>query len=82
MPPKIDRKKCTKCGICVDHCPEDVFVQAKKRIPKVKYPDECWHCGACLIDCKPGAVHLELPLCMRLIPEPYREEIRAPVKEY
>jgi adenylylsulfate reductase subunit B len=82
MPIKIDTKKCTKCGICVDHCPEDVFVQTKGKYPKVKYPDECWHCGACMIDCEPGAIHIELPLFMRLIPEPYKGEIEEPVKEY
>ena len=82
MPAKIDLKKCVKCGTCVDHCPEDVIVMTKAKVPKVKYPDECWHCGACMIDCKAKAIHIELPLFMRLVPEPYKGNIPEPVREY
>lgn len=64
MPPKIDQKKCKTCNICVDICPLDVF-KAGERIPVVAYPDECWHCGACVMDCPENAIKLVLPLPIR-----------------
>lgn len=67
MPPVFDREKCAGCGICADVCPEDViFMADKDEIPKILYPDECWHCAACVIDCPKQAVRLYIPLPMRL----------------
>jgi adenylylsulfate reductase subunit B len=63
MPP-VFNKKCTKCFKCVEICPGDVLREGKEN-PIVGYPDECWHCGACMMDCKFGAVRLNLPLWMR-----------------
>ena len=64
MPPIIDDKKCTACGICVDMCPQDVFFDSKEgEIPVVAYPEECWHCDACVLECPvEGAVRLRIPL--------------------
>jgi adenylylsulfate reductase subunit B len=81
MPPKFDYDKCKNCGVCVDICPEDVLVLNNEKYPEVKYPYECWHCASCVIDCKENAVHLELPLFMRLIPEPYEYEKTKVIKE-
>jgi adenylylsulfate reductase subunit B len=64
MPPKIDIELCTGCNICVDICPMDVLKEGE-RVPVVAYPDECWHCGACVMDCPKKAVRLVLPLPMR-----------------
>jgi adenylylsulfate reductase subunit B len=64
MPPKIDIELCTGCNICVDICPMDVLKEGE-RVPVVAYPDECWHCGACMMDCPKKAVRLALPLPMR-----------------
>ena len=64
MPPIIDDKKCTACGTCVDMCPQDVFFGSKEgEIPVVTYPEECWHCDACVLECPvEGAVKLRIPL--------------------
>lgn len=63
MPPIIDEESCNACGICADICPTDVFgVVAKKETPKIKYPEECWHCNACVLDCKQEAITLRIPL--------------------
>jgi len=63
MPPIIAKEKCNACGTCVDICPTDVFRVAGKRTPPlVKYPEECWHCNACVLDCRQSAVTLRLPL--------------------
>jgi adenylylsulfate reductase subunit B len=63
MPPIIINEKCMVCGICADICPTDVFrISKKKEIPDIKYPDECWHCNACVLDCKEEAIKLRIPL--------------------
>lgn len=63
MPPVIDLEKCTACCLCDEHCPLDV-IYMNGEIPEVRYPDECWHCGACRQDCPTGAVDIEFTLEM------------------
>ncbi len=63
MPPIINRERCNGCGICVEICPTDVLRAVnKKEPPEVKYPEECWHCNACVLDCKQSAITLRIPL--------------------
>jgi len=61
MPLHIDKDVCTGCGICQDHCPEDVLKMADHR-PRVEYPDECWLCGSCMMDCPSGAIKVAYDL--------------------
>ena len=37
-------------------------LQAEKKLPEIKYPEECWHCNACVLDCKQSAITLRIPL--------------------
>lgn len=64
MPPIINKVKCIACGRCVDVCPLDVFWGSeKKKIPVISFPEECWHCSACVQECpEEGAVRLRIPL--------------------
>ncbi len=63
MPPVIGKTKCDGCGICVNICPEDIFFgSAKKQVPQIAYPEECWHCGSCKLDCPREAIRLRIPL--------------------
>ncbi|AGA68991.1 4Fe-4S protein [Desulfitobacterium dichloroeliminans LMG P-21439] len=65
MPPVIDQNKCNKCGICAQICPLDVIRVEMKNQEKemvVKYPDECWYCRACVIDCPKEAIKIRYPL--------------------
>jgi adenylylsulfate reductase subunit B len=66
MPPVINKRKCDGCGICVELCSEDVFFGSKKKqVPVVTYPDECWHCNACILKCPiEGAIGMRTPLPM------------------
>ena len=64
MPPVIDEEKCSGCGTCADICLQDVFFGSEKgEVPVVSYPEECWHCNACVLDCPvEGAIRLRIPL--------------------
>lgn len=62
MPPIITITQCKACGICADICPTDVLAIRKGNPPVVKYPEECWHCNACVLDCPASAITLRIPL--------------------
>ncbi|MCI8539144.1 MAG: ferredoxin family protein [Oscillospiraceae bacterium] len=68
MPPVIKRDLCIACGKCATICCMDVFGPVTpKEIPQVRYPEECWHCRACVMDCPVGAVSLRYPLTHTLL---------------
>ena len=69
MPPIINKDKCTACGKCVDVCSPDVFFGSKKgEVPMVAYPEECWHCNGCVLDCPvKGAVTLRIPMPLMIL---------------
>ncbi|OGP92208.1 MAG: ferredoxin [Deltaproteobacteria bacterium RBG_16_48_10] len=66
MPPIIDENKCLACGVCADICPQDVFFGSENgKAPVISYPEECWHCNACVSDCPvQGAIRLRIPFPM------------------
>jgi len=70
MPP-VFNEKCARCFKCVDVCPGDVLREGLDG-PVVAYPDECWHCGACLMDCPSGAIKIILPLPLRPVTKPVK----------
>lgn len=69
MPPIIDRSICIRCGTCADICNSHLFsfTPDKGECPVVRYPDECWHCNSCVIDCPAGAITLRLPINFTLL---------------
>ena len=59
---KIDYKYCNGCGRCYDICPLDVFGwNDDEGLPIVTYPSECWHCGACELECPEEAIIIATP---------------------
>jgi NAD-dependent dihydropyrimidine dehydrogenase PreA subunit len=62
MPAVIDYRRCTGCKTCYNHCPLDVFAWDEEiKMPKVAYPEECWHCGICWMECPKRAIDITLP---------------------
>jgi ferredoxin len=55
MAAKVDKKKCTGCGICVDICPVQAIKIEKE---KAVINDDCVECGACVNECPNGALSI------------------------
>jgi len=53
--PKLDKKKCTKCGLCVKTCKENAIFQKPGEYP-IFIKDLCSGCGACWTVCPYGAI--------------------------
>ena len=53
--PKIDFKKCIKCGKCARTCRESAIVFVQGRYP-ILVPEQCTGCGACWLVCPAGAI--------------------------
>lgn len=59
MPPVFNKEKCIQCGKCAENCMADAIRQNEDGTPFVKYPKECWHCGACRLDCPTTAISIK-----------------------
>lgn len=61
----FDPEICTGCNLCVNICRSDVLMPnpERRKPPIVLYPDECWYCGTCVLECNhPGAITMLHPL--------------------
>lgn len=68
MPPVIQTQKCIRCGTCASICVTDCYGPVEKgQIPVVRYPDECWHCRACVMDCPADAISMYYPLPLSIL---------------
>lgn len=55
--PKIDRRKCIKCGTCSKACREHALFWVESRHP-ILIPELCSGCGACRIACPVSAISM------------------------
>ncbi|MBN1246792.1 MAG: 4Fe-4S binding protein [Anaerolineae bacterium] len=55
--PEVDLSICTRCGRCVDRCPEDAVVLTEAG-PIFVRPEACTYCGICETVCPEGAIQL------------------------
>ncbi len=60
-PIRFDTDKCINCNRCLEACMIDVMLPGKDH-PVAAYPDECWYCGCCVMECPTGAISLHHPL--------------------
>lgn len=59
---RIDYHKCIGCGKCNRLCPMDVIQWDKKKdLPEIAYPEECWFCGVCWMECPKRAIDIKFP---------------------
>jgi NAD-dependent dihydropyrimidine dehydrogenase PreA subunit len=62
---EFDPTVCNGCNQCVEICRSDVLMPnpVEKLPPIVLYPDECWYCGCCVLEChRPGAITMLHPM--------------------
>ena len=52
---KLDKEKCTGCGMCVEVCPHTVFIIENKKA-LITDRDLCMECGACQQNCPFNAI--------------------------
>lgn len=52
---KIDKDKCTKCGLCVTNCDCGVLAKDETGYPMTKAEEYCLSCQHCLASCPTGA---------------------------
>ena len=64
MPITFDAEKCIGCLRCMEVCQIDVMLPPEEpgQPPIVAYPEECWYCGSCVMECTHDAIHLHHPL--------------------
>ena len=63
---KIDKEKCTGCGICVELCPLDTLAMDEQgECAVIKHPDDCMTCYVCELHCPVGAIYVH----------PFKEEL-------
>ncbi|MEE9456703.1 MAG: 4Fe-4S dicluster domain-containing protein [bacterium] len=53
-----EREKCTKCGTCLDVCPQLTIDWGSDGFPVQARPHDCMECGACAKNCPAAAVHV------------------------
>ena len=55
--PRLDLKRCTRCGECIQSCPESALqYDAQGELEII--PERCTYCGICESSCPEGAVSL------------------------
>ena len=67
----FDETVCNGCNRCVRVCPMDVlYPSPEKGTPPIPfYPDECWHCGCCSMECplwEKGAIEFRHPIMQQV----------------
>jgi len=54
--PRVNRKTCTNCGLCLAHCPAGAMIQKEDGVEIDG--TRCTGCGECLVACKFGAIRI------------------------
>ncbi len=56
LKPKVNRRKCKACGMCMEHCAQNaIYMEKKAKID----PQKCVGCCECIIICPNGAIDIQ-----------------------
>ena len=55
---EYDPALCIGCRLCVEVCPHNVFTMEGKKAVVIS-ADRCMECGACELNCQPGALKVK-----------------------
>jgi len=58
---RLEREKCTKCGLCIQNCPFRVWETDEDGYPRQKQEYECFSCYNCMVACQRGAISIVDP---------------------
>ena len=53
--PRVERKKCSSCGLCTEHCPVGAMRMQQDRVPALE-EDKCINCYCCQEMCPHDAI--------------------------
>jgi len=56
---KVDKDKCTSCGLCIQNCPFQAWKMGEDDCPKLKDTYECFSCYNCMVACPVEAISIE-----------------------
>ena len=59
-PIRLNRSRCKKCGVCVELCPLQVFVNSDESYPDPVASDKCTRCKLCEMWCPDYAIEVEV----------------------
>jgi NAD-dependent dihydropyrimidine dehydrogenase PreA subunit len=55
---QFNQSLCNNCHMCITVCPHAVF-EKNKTIVYLAHPERCMECGACQLNCLPGAITVD-----------------------
>jgi nitroreductase/NAD-dependent dihydropyrimidine dehydrogenase PreA subunit len=55
---KVDREKCTGCGLCIKNCPFKCWEMGEDDIPRLRDGYGCFSCCNCLVACPVEAISI------------------------
>lgn len=58
---KVDPKKCTHCGLCLENCPFRAYELDENKVPRQKKEYECFSCYNCMVACPVDAISVADP---------------------
>jgi adenylylsulfate reductase subunit B len=61
----FERDCCIQCGSCAEHCPGHVLALDEEDRPYERYPDDCWYCGVCKVECPEDCITIIFPYLIR-----------------
>ena len=56
---KVDKDKCTSCGLCLQNCPFGAWEMDEGEAPRLKEKHDCFSCYNCIVVCPVDALSIQ-----------------------